>query len=66
MSLCLKEAERLGVNMVIPKAVNQLWRYGIRQGGGKQNSTRLITYLEQRAGVRVIGKGAKNGYKVAA
>ena len=52
--------------MVIPKAVNQLWRYGIRQGGGKQNSTRLITYLEQRAGVRVIGKGAKNGYKVAA
>lgn len=58
VSLCLKEAERLGVNMVIAKAVKQIWRYGIRQGGGKQDSTRIITYLEQRAGVKVIGKGA--------
>ncbi len=59
ISLCVKEAQRLGVELLVGSAVKRLWARGMRNGGAKRDSTRLITHLERAAGVRVAGKAAK-------
>ncbi|MBI4189771.1 MAG: NAD(P)-dependent oxidoreductase [Betaproteobacteria bacterium] len=63
ISLCMKEAEELGVTMLVGNTVKQLWAYGIHHGGAKQDSTRIITYLEQWAGVKVVGKAAQGRHR---
>lgn len=46
LKLCLEEADRLGVPMWIGNTVRQLWAYAVSQGGGAQDVTSLIRYLE--------------------
>jgi 3-hydroxyisobutyrate dehydrogenase-like beta-hydroxyacid dehydrogenase len=59
ISLCMKEAERLGVTMFLGNMARQLWGYGVNHGGAKRDSSTLITYFEEWAGVQVIGKAAR-------
>jgi 3-hydroxyisobutyrate dehydrogenase-like beta-hydroxyacid dehydrogenase len=57
--LAMKEAQRLGVTMLIGNMANQLWGYGVNRGGAKRDSTTLITSLEEWAGVKVVGKAGR-------
>lgn len=57
-TLCLEEADNLGVPMWIVQAVRQVWAYAISQGGSEKDSTMLITYFEPWAGVEVRGRAA--------
>jgi 3-hydroxyisobutyrate dehydrogenase-like beta-hydroxyacid dehydrogenase len=59
ITLCMKEAERLGVTMFLGSMARQLWGYGVNHGGGKRDSSTLITHFEEWAGVQVIGKAAR-------
>ena len=59
ISLCMKEAERLGVTMFLGNMAKQLWGYGINHGGAKRDSSTLITCFEEWAGVQVIGAAAR-------
>jgi 2-hydroxy-3-oxopropionate reductase len=59
ISLCMKEAERLGVPMFLGNMAKQLWGYGVQHGGAKRDSSTLITYFEQWAGVEVVGRAAR-------
>jgi 3-hydroxyisobutyrate dehydrogenase-like beta-hydroxyacid dehydrogenase len=59
ISLCMKEADRLGVTMLLGNTARQLWGYGVNHGGAKRDSSTLITHLEKWAGVKVIGKAGK-------
>jgi len=56
VSLCIGEAEALGVPMWIGNAVKQMWLYALAQGGPEQDFTALITHIETWAGVTVGGK----------
>ncbi|MBI4189144.1 MAG: NAD(P)-dependent oxidoreductase [Betaproteobacteria bacterium] len=58
ITLCVKEAEELGVPMWVAQAARQLWAYAISQGASENDSTTLITYLESWAGVEVRGRAA--------
>lgn len=60
ISLCMREAERLGVTMLIGNMAKQLWGYGVHRGGAKRDSSTLITYLEEWAGVEVRGRAARD------
>jgi 3-hydroxyisobutyrate dehydrogenase-like beta-hydroxyacid dehydrogenase len=60
ISLCMKEAERLGVTMFLGSMAKQLWGYGVNHGGAKRDSSTLITYFEEWAGVQVSGAAARN------
>lgn len=59
ITLCMKEADRLGVTMLLGNMARQLWAYGYHHGGAKRDSSSLITYLEDWAGVKVVGKAAR-------
>lgn len=59
IQLCMKEADRLGVTMLMGNMARQLWGYGVNHGGGKNDSSSLIKYLEAWAGVKVVGKAGK-------
>lgn len=61
ISLCMKEADRLGVTMLLGNMAKQLWGFGVNHGGAKRDSSTLITYLEDWAGVKVIGAAAREG-----
>lgn len=56
ITLCMKEADRLGVTMLLGNMARQLWGYGVNHGGAKRDSSTLITYFEEWAGVKVVGK----------
>ena len=56
VSLCIGEAEALGVPMWIGSAVKQMWLYGLAQGGPDQDFTNLITHIEKWSHVTVGGK----------
>lgn len=58
MTQCMREAERLGVTMLIGNMARQIWSHGYHQGMGKRDSSTLITVFEQWAGVQVAGKAA--------
>ena len=58
LSLCLEEAEALGVTMWVASAVRQLFLYAISQGTAAQDSTTVIKCLEKWARVEVRGKSA--------
>lgn len=58
--LVMEEADRLGVTMLVGNMANQLWRHGVYRGGAKRDSTTLITYLEEWAGVKVVGAAGRN------
>jgi 3-hydroxyisobutyrate dehydrogenase-like beta-hydroxyacid dehydrogenase len=60
ITLCMKEADRLGVTMFLGNMARQLWGYGVNHGGAKRDSSTLITYFEEWAGVQVIGKAAQD------
>jgi 3-hydroxyisobutyrate dehydrogenase-like beta-hydroxyacid dehydrogenase len=53
IKLCLDRAEEIGVPMWIGNAVRQLWAYAVSQGGGPQDFTTIIKYIESWAGVEV-------------
>lgn len=57
-TLCLEEADNLGVPTWILQSVRQAWAYAISQGGTDKDSSALITYFEPWAGVEVRGKAA--------
>lgn len=59
VSLCMKEADKLGVTMWIGNAVRQLYAYAVHRGGPDKDSTSLITHIEEWAGVTVAGKSAR-------
>ncbi|WP_322107007.1 NAD(P)-dependent oxidoreductase [Paraburkholderia sp. J41] len=56
VTLALAEAEALGVPMRAAQGMAQLWRYAITQGGGPDDYTTLIKYMEAWAGVEVRAK----------
>jgi 3-hydroxyisobutyrate dehydrogenase-like beta-hydroxyacid dehydrogenase len=59
ITLCMKEADRLGVTMLLGNTAKQMWGYGVNHGGAKRDSSTLITYLEEWAGVKVVGKAGQ-------
>ena len=59
ITLCMKEADRLGVTMLLGNMARQLWSYGVNHGGAKRDSSTLITYLEEWAGDKVVGKAGR-------
>ncbi len=61
MSQCMKEAERLGVTMLLGNMARQLWSHGYHHGGAKRDSSSLIQVFEGWAGVEVAGKAARAG-----
>lgn len=58
---CMKEAEKLGVTMLLGNMACQLWSHGYHQGGAKKDSSTLIKHFEQWAGVEVVGRAAASG-----
>ena len=63
INLCMAEAEKLGVTMLLGNMARQLWAYGYHHGGAKKDSSTLITHFEDWAGVKVIGKAARSRRK---
>jgi 3-hydroxyisobutyrate dehydrogenase-like beta-hydroxyacid dehydrogenase len=59
ITLCMKEADRLGVTMLMGNMARQLWGYGVNHGGAKRDASTLITYLEEWAGVKVVGAAGR-------
>jgi len=59
ITLCMKEAERLGVTLWLGNMARQLWQYGVQHGGAKRDSSTLITVFEEWAGVKVVGKAGR-------
>ena len=55
LRLCLEQADRLGVPMWIGQAVRQLWAFAESQGGGQQDISEIIKFMEAWAGVTVGG-----------
>lgn len=55
VNLCLQEADALQMPMWIGTSVQQMWRYGLQQGGPDVDFTSLIKYVEKWAGVTVEG-----------
>lgn len=53
IALCLEEAQALGVPTWVAGAVRQLWQYAEMQGGADADFTRIVTHIEQWAGVEV-------------
>ncbi|MEE8435168.1 MAG: NAD(P)-dependent oxidoreductase [bacterium] len=51
--LCLEQADALGVPMWIGNMVRQVWNFAEHQGGGQEDITEIVKYLENWAGVRV-------------
>lgn len=51
--LCLEQAEQLGVPMWIGQAVRQMWAFAVSQGGGDEDISTIIKYMENWAGVTV-------------
>jgi 3-hydroxyisobutyrate dehydrogenase-like beta-hydroxyacid dehydrogenase len=58
ISLCLEEAERLGVPMWLAPMVKQVIGYAISQDGDAGDVTTLIRHYEKWCGVEVAGKAA--------
>ncbi len=61
ISLCLEQAERLGVPMWVGNAVKQIIGYAMAQDGDQQDVTTLIKHYEKWSGVEVIGAAARRG-----
>jgi 3-hydroxyisobutyrate dehydrogenase-like beta-hydroxyacid dehydrogenase len=53
LTLCIQQAEALGVPMWVGGAVRQLWGYAMSQGAGPKDFTTIIQYIEAWAGVEV-------------
>jgi 3-hydroxyisobutyrate dehydrogenase len=51
VSLCLQEAEKLGVPMWLGAAVRQYWQFTMIQGMVNQDSSRIAALVEQWAGI---------------
>jgi 3-hydroxyisobutyrate dehydrogenase-like beta-hydroxyacid dehydrogenase len=58
ISLCLEEAERLGVPMWLAPMVKQVIGYAISQDGDAVDVTTLIKHYERWCGIEVRGKAA--------
>ncbi len=64
-TLCLEEADHLGVPTWILQSVREAWAYAISQGGTDKDSSALITFFEPWAGVEVRGHAALGGQAAA-
>jgi 3-hydroxyisobutyrate dehydrogenase-like beta-hydroxyacid dehydrogenase len=59
ISLCLEEAERLGVPTWLAPMVKQVIGYAITQAGDTHDVTTLMKHYERWCGVEVTGKAAR-------
>ena len=59
ISLAVDEFQALGVPMWVGGAARQLWHYANAQGGGANDMTSLVTYIEAWADAEVKGKMAR-------
>jgi 2-hydroxy-3-oxopropionate reductase len=57
--LALAEGERLGVNQWMGQTAAQLYDYARYRGGGSEDLTAIIRYIEAMAGVVVVGREAR-------
>jgi 3-hydroxyisobutyrate dehydrogenase-like beta-hydroxyacid dehydrogenase len=51
VSLCMQEAERLGVPMWLGSNVRQFWQYAMTQGMGQADCSRIAAVIEEWAGI---------------
>jgi 3-hydroxyisobutyrate dehydrogenase len=58
VSLCLQEAEKLGVPMWLGAAVRQYWQFTMTQGMASQDSSRIAALVEQWAGIEPASNAA--------
>lgn len=61
ISLCLEQAEKLGVPMWLGNVVKQIIAFAVAQGGDQQDVTTLIKHYEKWCGVEVSGAAARRG-----
>jgi 2-hydroxy-3-oxopropionate reductase len=54
IKLCLDVAESIGVPMWVGSSIKQYWNFVISQGGGDEDFTHIVKYIEQWAGVEVV------------
>ncbi|MBL8669575.1 MAG: NAD(P)-dependent oxidoreductase [Alphaproteobacteria bacterium] len=59
VKLCVEEAEAMGVPMWVASAVRNLWLDAQRQLGPASDFTRVVTLIEERAGVEVRKQGGQ-------
>lgn len=59
ISLCLDEAERLGVPMWIAPVVKQVIAYAVAQDGGGNDVTTLVKHYEKWSGIEIAGAAAR-------
>ena len=59
IGLFVSEAENMGVPVWLASNLKQIWAYYMSQNGGDLDSTRIVEHYEKWAGVKVIGKAAK-------
>ncbi len=53
LKLCMEQAEALSVPMWVGNSVRQIWEFVVSQGGGDQDFTEIVKYIEEWAGVTV-------------
>jgi 2-hydroxy-3-oxopropionate reductase len=59
IGLAVEECQAMGLPMVVGSAVRQLWQFAYNQGGGKEDMTALVKFLEPWAKVTVRGRAAR-------
>ncbi len=52
VKMCIEEAEKLGITMMVPGLVRQLLAFAIAQGDGAKDNASIIQHFEKWAGVQ--------------
>jgi 3-hydroxyisobutyrate dehydrogenase len=65
VSLCMQEAERMGVPMWLGSSVRQFWQFAMTQGMAGADCSRIATLIESWAGVEFDTAESKTGEEVA-
>jgi len=66
ISLCLEEAERLGVPMWLAPVIRQVIGFAVTQDGDRNDITTLVKHYEKWCGVEIVGAAAQRGTPPAA
>jgi 3-hydroxyisobutyrate dehydrogenase-like beta-hydroxyacid dehydrogenase len=59
VTLCLQEAEKLGVPMWLGASVRQFWQFTMTQGMASQDSSRIAALVEQWAGIEAAAEAGQ-------
>ena len=59
ISLCLEEAERLGVPMWLAPVVKQVIGYAVTQDGDRNDVTTLVKHYEKWCGIEIVGAAGR-------